>query len=311
MYKNFNAILLTLAMIFAAPAAQAFNACRDAEHYVPLAKRNAQSFLFKIEKCGIPASYILGTIHLARPGVIHSASGAFALLDKVQEAGFEIAEPMDAKMAEVMSHYIFLPKGETLSSKIGKHHYDKLAKLLDENAAPAMLSALDHMKPWAAAVMLELTGEEHGKALDEQLKHAAMKKHKVIFGLETVDEQLKLFKSLPEVSQLKMLKDAIDHHDEMMRLKEAMVDAYLAEDMKKIEALENKSLADSKDSELSNWLRKHLIDERNYAMEKKLLSHLGVKSMLVSVGALHLIGEKGLLSLLEKDGYYITPVSRK
>ena len=54
-----------------------------------------------------------------------------------------------------------------------------------------------------------------------------------------------------------------------------------------------------------------LLYHRNQNWVKKLKTLLPEKSILVAVGAGHLPGEKGVINLLRKEGYKVTPVENK
>jgi uncharacterized protein YbaP (TraB family) len=54
-----------------------------------------------------------------------------------------------------------------------------------------------------------------------------------------------------------------------------------------------------------------LLYHRNQNWVKKLKSLLPDKSLVIAVGAGHLPGEKGLINLLRKEGFTLTPVENK
>jgi len=54
-----------------------------------------------------------------------------------------------------------------------------------------------------------------------------------------------------------------------------------------------------------------LLYHRNSNWVKKLIPLMPDKSLLISAGAGHLPGEKGVINLLRKEGYILTPVENK
>jgi uncharacterized protein YbaP (TraB family) len=84
-----------------------------------------------------------------------------------------------------------------------------------------------------------------------------------------------------------------------------MFEAYKKQDLKKLEALMVET--DAGMSAFTDILLYH----RNANWVKKIKPILPDKSLLIAVGAGHLPGEKGLISLLRKEGYTITPVENK
>ncbi|MBL4666685.1 MAG: TraB/GumN family protein, partial [Sneathiella sp.] len=57
--------------------------------------------------------------------------------------------------------------------------------------------------------------------------------------------------------------------------------------------------------ELNDFMTNKLIKQRNHHMAERMLPKLSSKATFVAIGALHLPGQDGVLSLLEKNGYKI------
>ena len=76
-----------------------------------------------------------------------------------------------------------------------------------------------------------------------------------------------------------------------------------------VEMLEEILLAQSEDAEM-RAVNKAMIDDRNQAMAEKIarMIEAGGKPFVV-VGALHLVGEKGVVRLLEDAGYRLRQVA--
>lgn len=299
------------AFLFCAASAEAFDPCADAAHYLPLEQRYTKGLLFKVQKCGSPASYLFGTVHLTRPEVFHAAGSAFLKLDEVQAAGFELVEP-EGEIAAWFENFIRTPDSKyALSILIGKDYFEKLVKELQTAAATKgriiRADALEKFRPWAAAVAVETIDEDQGTVLDEKLKGVALWLKKPVFGLETLSEQSEVFNNMPQEMQIHMLKDTIDHFDDVRSAKADLIKAYIAQDAKQIEALEEQSIVMSDDKEFDSIMMDRLITKRNRIMEQRLLPRLAKQSVLVAVGVAHLMGQQGILHLLEKDGYFITP----
>ncbi len=49
-----------------------------------------------------------------------------------------------------------------------------------------------------------------------------------------------------------------------------------------------------------------LLDRRNETMAKSILDLAEKKKVVAAIGALHLVGERGVIRLLEKEGYKAT-----
>jgi len=298
--------LCLIALLFDAPPARAVNAC-DMAHYPPVEQRYQRGLLFRIEQCNGPPSYLFGTVHLARPEIIRAAGPAFEEIREVHAAGFEIGEPEQAIEAIARGYMLFPRNGaDRLSALMGEKDFKRMLALFKNT--PMQNLPFDMIRPWAVAAMIQEIGEPEGSVLDEQLKQTATALGKPVFGLETTEEQMQVLGGLPQDVQLRILKDAIDEYDNIAREKKRLLAAYIAGDARAIMASEEEMATDSKDRELDEMLRRRLLTDRNHRMEKRLLPHLQGQSVLLSVGALHLMGQEGLLHLLELDGYAVTPM---
>ena len=131
---------------------------------------------------------------------------------------------------------------------------------------------------------------------------------KKINGMETMSYQAGVLDSIPYKLQAQQLlsyietagKDSIG--DKQM---EDMFKAYNNQDLQKLEELMIET-----DAGMAGFTD-ILLYHRNQNWVKKLKTLLPQKSILVAVGAGHLPGEKGVINLLRKEGYKVTPVEYK
>ena len=84
-----------------------------------------------------------------------------------------------------------------------------------------------------------------------------------------------------------------------------MFDAYKKQDLKKLEDLMVET--DAGMAGFTDLLLYH----RNQNGVKRLKTLMLEKSLVIAVGAGHLPGEKGVINLLRKEGYTVTPVENK
>ena len=84
-----------------------------------------------------------------------------------------------------------------------------------------------------------------------------------------------------------------------------MMKAYKSQDLEKLEELMMKT-----DMGIGNFTEV-LLYNRNRNWVAKLKDLMPQKSLLVAVGAGHLPGEKGVINLLRKAGYTVTPIENK
>jgi uncharacterized protein YbaP (TraB family) len=144
--------------------------------------------------------------------------------------------------------------------------------------------------------------------MEQVIMEEAKQYKKKIKGMETMAYQAGVLDSIPYQLQAQQLVSYIDSAnkgvDEDKNLKE-MFNAYKNQDLKKLEEL----LIES-DAGMAGFTD-ILLYHRNRNWVNKLKTLMPEKSLLVAVGAGHLPGEKGLISLLRKEGYTVTPVENK
>ena len=137
--------------------------------------------------------------------------------------------------------------------------------------------------------------------MEEAIMGIAKTEKKEIKGLETVQEQGAVFDSIPYEVQAKGLYQAIDslavygvYFNKMLQVyKRQQLDS-LAEDIATDETLK-----------AYNYL---LLDKRNINWVDQLKTTMPKQPVFVAVGAGHLVGNKGLINLLQNAGYTVTPL---
>jgi len=144
--------------------------------------------------------------------------------------------------------------------------------------------------------------------MEQVIMEEAKKYDKKIKGMETMAYQAGVLDSIPYKLQAEQLVSYIDSEgkstEEDKQMKE-MFEAYKKQDLKKLEALMVET--DAGMSAFTDILLYH----RNANWVKKIKPILPDKSLVIAVGAGHLPGEKGLISLLRKEGYTVAPVENK
>ena len=88
-----------------------------------------------------------------------------------------------------------------------------------------------------------------------------------------------------------------------------MLDAYLEQDLKAMHTISTRFIPNGDDNE--QWRKiylRHVIEIRNIVMAHYMRKPMRLKDTFIAVGAVHLYGEKGVLALIEKDGYTVSRV---
>jgi uncharacterized protein YbaP (TraB family) len=146
-----------------------------------------------------------------------------------------------------------------------------------------------------------------GQFLDKQLYDRALADGKQFQPLEKPDEQLSVFTSLTLDEQKSLLRHVLDEYRTYPRMYEQLTEAYLARDL---DTLADISFGNpiSDDPALQEKFMQQMLTRRNHRMVERMEPHFKRGKVFVAVGALHLVGDEGLIALLRKRGYSVTPL---
>ncbi len=257
--------------------------------------------LWRIHKPQQPPSFLFGTIHIDDKRVKDLDNEVIRRFNEAKTLCLEILPNRETQVS--IGRAMLLPKGQYLDEILGDPLFNRLSLILHKKGMTPLESV--HLKPWAAMVVLSRPESQGGYALDEQLYHWGVHQYKQLCALETLQEQLSVFDELSEQDQITLLKDSMDFLPEVQELNEKLVLAYLKGDLDEI--YRRSMEMQSQDDELAKRLMHSLIDERNVRMLERMLPKLKKGRTFIAVGALHLPGEFGLLNLLRKAGFAVTP----
>ena len=107
--------------------------------------------------------------------------------------------------------------------------------------------------------------------------------------------------------QLALLDQALADFEQVTEAHDQMVDAYLENNLVSLQALSDEQLEGVGD-EAGDYFIELGIHARNLRMLESLLPHLENNRVFVAVGALHLSNEQGLLNLLRRQGFELSPL---
>jgi uncharacterized protein YbaP (TraB family) len=253
---------------------------------------------------GESTMWIFGSVHLL-------PEGGFALGDSLGDA-IGAAERVcleidpdaqdEAQTASVTLARAVDPQGRDLFALLGS---DADAVREAAGSAQVPLEALAMFEPWFAGLSVSLMaiqarGYDAQHGVEQVIQAEARKAGKKTCGLETLDGQLGMLDGLPPRLQNEILLQALEEADDIEALIEPMLDAWRRGD----EAGLERSLQD--DFEGYPELAEALIYRRNSRWAEQLSRMLeGDEDVLVVVGAMHLVGDRGLPTLLAKRGYTV------
>jgi uncharacterized protein YbaP (TraB family) len=268
------------------------------------------TLLWKISGNGLSKpSYLFGTIHMLCADDAILSDNFKKIIHKVDEVYFEVDLDNLFEIVSVMTKMKM--KGDTtLRDLLSAKDYEKVKDYFETKGSMLPFSMLETYKPiLALSTVQESSIEcENTTMMEQVIMKEAKDNEKKIRGLETMAYQAGVLDSIPYKIQAEQLVSYIDNIGKDKsedKETEEMMKAYKSQDLKKLEELMMKT-----DMGIGNFTEV-LLYNRNRNWVAKLKNLLPDKSLLIAVGAGHLPGEKGVISLLRKEGYTVTPVENK
>ncbi len=249
--------------------------------------------------------YVYGTIHVLKPELKWQTPGMMADFDKANQIIFELAP--DQLTQQVMQPLLFSKGLFGPEDSLANHLDTKTYKLLSDHLRGAGMpdTMISQMKPWFAGMMLaQVAYAQQGFAgeigVEKILSQRALKSEQPMGGLETAEQQIDYFATMPMDEQLSFLEISIKDFDKAGQQINDMLDAWIKGDVDLLAELINESMV------AIPGVYDRLIIERNknWVMQVKgFMQQPGI--FFMAVGAGHMPGEEGVINLLEKAGYEV------
>jgi len=258
----------------------------------------AHPLLWAIEKDG-KTSFALGTFHTGIDAKAQLPATVWDKLDHSPAFAMEtdLSDPsLGAELAERHD-------GKTLHDDLGDTYWHKLEAAL----TPEVAARLNATKPTIAATMLSLRGLPSTLPMDGTLLAHAQNKKLHIAYLEPAQVQIDALERWLDARALEEMLDDLSWGE---RLQKEMLTAYKSGDDAKILELSA--------AERSEWRKFGRSDAEYDAMMEQMLFRrnaswiAGIEKLhadggaFIAVGAMHLIGPRSVLALLEQRGYKVT-----
>ena len=265
------------------------------------ARRFERGLLWRVEKNGVAPSHVYGTIHVADARLAELPAVVRQRFDAAKSLMLEFV-PDPYSRERFLEASMFLDR-QTLEEKIGAQDFERALEVLAPIGLPR--DVVNKLKPWG--VLLNLRNPvraEHGTPLDMQLVELARARRLPLSQIEGVEEQVFTFDEFPMESQVALLKHSLAHRDELTELAERTLEAYLERDLAAIWRLREQFAARHPQIAAHQAaMTKRVVHDRSVVMAFRMQRQLRRGEAFIALGALHLYGDKGVLALLQDDGY--------
>lgn len=273
----------------------------------------SKGFLYKMKN---PANesivYLLGSIHIYREDYYPLSDAIMNAYKESKSLSYEILDAANPSAEDIayMMEKITYKGNDALKNHISPELYEKLKQVQKKFNFPPNLVTM--YTPIFAATNLEvylgtLKGHNPFAGIEGFFMRKAKRDQKPEYEIENFKFQIDMLSGMSEETQIQMLEEIVDKMLEM--------DLEAQDDDEDLfthwyTGNEEQILIDLKDSEMTKnteYMDKMIYD-RNKVMADYVDNMLQTKSNetnMVLVGALHVIGEGGIVDLLKDKGYEI------
>lgn len=268
------------------------------------------ALLWKIEgKEFVQPSYLFGTIHVIDKEDFFWPKGLLQAVDQSKKMVFEIdMDDMNNMGAQLqMMSKMIMKDGVTLSDLLNDEEYKVVDAFFKKQGMP--LALFEKIKPAFLTVIASMDMDPNAlkngaiKSYEMELAEIANDKKMKTGGLETMEYQMSMFDSIPYEIQAKELVKSIQESSEGSDELEMLTKLYKEQNLMAMDSM-FQSEEVMGDTEL-------LLDNRNRNWIPLMIKEGNVQPTLFAVGAGHLTGKNGVISLLRNEGYTLTPISHE
>lgn len=249
----------------------------------------------------VKPSYLFGTMHLMCPMDFSIPEKLKTALTKSQQVALEL-DMDDPNMMATTMQLLNMKDGKTIKDLLSTAEYNRIETYYKDSIGIS-ITMMEKMKPFILMSTL------YGKILscspqsyEMKLVEMATQLKTEVVGLETPQEQMAIFDTIPYQDQMKMVLYMVDSIPQVRKEFKELVDLYKAGDIQEMYDL---SLKTSYGVESYSEV---MLFDRNERWIARIGKMLKEKPTLFAVGAAHLGGEKGVINLLRKAGYTVNPI---
>lgn len=266
----------------------------------------AKSSVWKISK-GADYFYLGGTFHILSPDDHPLPEEFLIAYSDATEVIFEtdMEATTSAAFQREMLNAMTFRDGRTLQGELKADTYERLKQFMVARQLP--VESMAGFQPWAVSLVLAMQeymnlGMEEQFGVEAYLSQRAPADNKTLQSLETPQQHLQFFSSLasidPDTSINYTLRDLKNAPDYIRELKKAWRDGNL-------EMMQNNSAVVNLKQDFPD-VYETLLLKRNENWMKQLV-HLYDDDAIevVLVGAMHLVGDGGLIKLLQSRGFTV------
>jgi uncharacterized protein YbaP (TraB family) len=235
----------------------------------------------------------MGTIHALPIGNIDTSQ-------KLKNLIFSCNRLFTEKSDSLITANAFLPGGDSAKNHLKKRHYKQLKKAIEFYSPNSVEtdSIYKMNSPFYQNIILGYKAQVYFTSYEEYLILLANSKNIATDGLESFKETDPLKKVYDPKKGFEHLSNLIDNIDMGLEEYKRALKAYATHNINYLYYSMQKFNAEA---------LIEILDKRNLNWLPKITVAIKVESCFFAIGAAHLAGKNGLVNLLRKDGYTVTP----
>lgn len=272
------------------------------------------SLLWQISGNGLEtSSFLYGTIHIIPEKDFFITENTQRAIDESERITFEInMEKMNGlgMMFSMLSN-AFMKDGQSLKKLLSEDEYKLVANHFEKIGLP--LALFEKVKPMFTSMIAStdmsggnpMEGQSGSVSYEQEFLEIAKKQKMKVEGLETIEYQMSMFDSIPYEMQAAMLLESVQMGSEDstdINELDQMIEMYKAQDLNGLS-----SMISSEEGGMGEF-EDILLVNRNKNWIPLMQKQMATKKTFFAVGAGHLGGQEGVIRLLRKEGYEVTPL---
>jgi uncharacterized protein len=271
-------------------------------------ERSTRCMVWKAQR-GTATVWLCGSIHLLRENDYPLPEPYVKAFEEAKTVVMELppGSAEDPETQKKIQRAGTLPEGESLQRSVSAATWNALEGWCRQTGMST--ETMQPMKPWFAAITVPVvTLQRSGFSVSRGMERwfAARLGNRKAEGLESAEQQLRLFDTLDPKTREDMILQAVEEAANAPARAGQLAEAWREGDATRLGAVMQQSLGRFPD------VTKLLLDDRHAAWIPAIERYLaGTETVMILVGSAHLAGKGSLIDLLEVRGVSLTQMEYK
>lgn len=274
--------------------------------------------LYKVTEFDGDVVWILGSVHCNKEDIYPLPDYVYDALDNSDYLAVEcdiVSAEQNPQTLNLMYSYLLYEDGSSIRDHIPPELYESAVKVMKEIGAYNPLWEFYKPALWSNFIdsyNYNYIGYDFFLGVDRHLMARAQKNNIKLREIESVFSQYFMLSNYSEGLQKRLLEDSISYHktDKLKEDIDTLYRSWCTGDEETLTRYTNEIMSYDSCSENEKLLYEEyngaMYTKRNYVMAnyaEKALKHS--EEAFICVGVLHVVGERGIISILEDRGYTV------